>query len=227
MRAVTVARGIDPRSYALMAFGGAGPLHATSIAAELGVGRILCPRACGVLSALGLAASAPRRDASGSFEAAQVEPLRARARAQLGSDPVRERVRYALRYRGQSFELLVDAPPHADAGALRSRFERAHQHAYGYRDAGGEVELVAVTVSVWGSSPSLAPRAPSTLAQRATTRFWHAGAELDATLVIGEPAPGERIEAPAVCALTDATLLITPGWRAIVLANGTIELARG
>jgi len=64
VRAMTVARGVDPRAMALMAFGGAGPLHAAAIAREMGMRRILCPRASGVLSALGLAAAAPRRDAA-------------------------------------------------------------------------------------------------------------------------------------------------------------------
>jgi N-methylhydantoinase A len=224
MRSVTVARGIDPRGYALMAFGGAGPLHATAIAAELGIARILCPRACGVLSALGLAAAAPRRDATGSFEASAVEPLRARARAELGSDPRHERVRYALRYHGQSFELTVDAPADADAGVLRERFEQAHERAYGYREAQSEVELVTVTVSVWGEAPSLSPRVGRSTATREGTRLWLHGREQEAVLVTGEPAPGEIIEAPAVCALANATLLITPGWRGAVLADGTIEV---
>jgi N-methylhydantoinase A len=225
LRTMTVARGIDPRGYVLMPFGGAGPLHATAIAEELGITRILCPRACGVLSALGLAAAAPRRDATGSFEAAQVERLRARARAELGSEPVHERVRYALRYQGQSFELPIDAPPDADRLELRARFEAAHEREYGYRERDGVVELVTVTVSVWGAAPTLAARAARAGARRASAPMWHAGRELEATLIIGDPAPGERIESPAVCALPDATLLITPGWHGHVLADGTIELA--
>jgi N-methylhydantoinase A len=64
VRAMTVARGVDPRAMALMAFGGAGPLHAAAIAGEMGMRRIICPRASGVLSALGLAAAPPRRDAA-------------------------------------------------------------------------------------------------------------------------------------------------------------------
>jgi N-methylhydantoinase A len=64
MRVMTVARGVDPRGMALMPFGGAGPLHAAALARELGIGRILCPRASGVLCALGLAGAAPRRDAA-------------------------------------------------------------------------------------------------------------------------------------------------------------------
>jgi N-methylhydantoinase A len=226
LRTMTVARGIDPRGYALMPFGGAGPLHATAIAEELGIERILCPRPCGVLSALGLAAAPPRRDATGSFEAAQVERLRARARAELGSEPVAERVRYALRYRGQSFELAIDAPADADAGELRARFEAAHESRYGYRESDGAVELVTVTVSVWGPAPALAPAAPGRAARRSSVPIWHAGRELEATLIAGAPAPGERVDGPAVCALGDATLLVTPGWHGRVLADGTIELTR-
>ena len=62
LRVVTVERGVDPRRFALLPFGGAGPMHAAAIAAELEIGRILCPRAGGVLSALGLCASDRRRD---------------------------------------------------------------------------------------------------------------------------------------------------------------------
>ncbi len=224
MRAVTVARGIDPRRYTLIAFGGAGPLHATAIAAELGIERILCPRACGVLSALGLAAAAPRRDATGSFEAAHVGRLRDRARSELGCEPVLERVRYAVRYRGQSFELSVDGPLDADADELRSLFEAAHEREYGFRETDAEVELVTVTVSVWGAAPVVSVRAGGRGAVRSRTRVWHEGRELEATLVSGDPVPGERVDGPAVCALSGATLLITPGWRGRVGADGTIEL---
>ena len=62
LRVVTVDRGIDPRDFALMPFGGAGPMHAAALADELGMSRLLCPRASGVLSALGLIASDRRRD---------------------------------------------------------------------------------------------------------------------------------------------------------------------
>ena len=129
LRTMTVARGIDPRGYALLPFGGAGPLHATAIAEELGIERILCPRACGVLSALGLAAAraATRRDGvlrGGAASSALLEPG---ARRSSAASRRRERVRYALRYRGQSFELAVDAAADAGADELRERFEAAHE----------------------------------------------------------------------------------------------------
>jgi N-methylhydantoinase A len=116
---MTVERGIDPRRFALMPFGGAGPLHAASMADELGIERVLCPRACGVLSALGLAAAAPRRDASStvmlsgaSFTNENVtetlDALIARASGELDEPAQRIGLRYELRYLGQSFELTVD-----------------------------------------------------------------------------------------------------------------------
>jgi N-methylhydantoinase A len=137
---------------------------------------------------------------------------------------VRERVRYALRYRGQSFELPVDASASADRATLRELFEQAHERAYGYRQDGLDVELVTVTVSVWGAAPVLRSYAGSSRATRARTRLWHQGRQLDAALIRGRPADGERIEGPAVCALGDSTLLITPGWVGHVLADATIEL---
>jgi N-methylhydantoinase A len=125
---MTVERGIDPRGYALMPFGGAGGLHAVAMAREIGIARVLCPRASGVLSALGLAAAAPRRDVAAgvmlhgeSFTATSVqetvERLRARASAELGVPVAHTKVSYELRYAGQSFELSVSgealaAEPH-------------------------------------------------------------------------------------------------------------------
>jgi N-methylhydantoinase A len=119
LRVMSVERGIDPRGFALMPFGGAGPLHAVALARELGISRVLCPRASGVLCALGLAAAAPRRDAARTvmLDGASLSPERlarerstliAEARAGLSSDAHRVRVRHELRYRGQSFELAVD-----------------------------------------------------------------------------------------------------------------------
>jgi N-methylhydantoinase A len=226
LRTLTVARGIDPRRYALIPFGGAGPLHATAIAEALGVERILCPRASGVLSAFGLAAAAPRRDATGSFEAAKVETLLERATAALGAEPARRRTRFAFRYVGQSFELWIEAPAGAGEEELRERFEAVHEREFGYREPGGAVELVTVTASVWGAAPALRTRAGDAVARRGTQRIVHAGREIDATLLIGAPAPGDRVDGPAICALPEATLLITPGWRAHVLGDGTIELTR-
>src|SRR5918992_5132821 len=115
LRVMTVERGVDPRELALLAFGGAGPLHAAAIAEELGMDRILCPRAAGVLAALGLVVSERRRDAQRSVLlsgeeltaetlADEAGALAERAREELGAPGADVRVTAELRYRGQAFE---------------------------------------------------------------------------------------------------------------------------
>ena len=182
---MTVERGIDPRGFALMPFGGAGPLHAAALAEELGISRIICPSVSGVLCALGLAAAAPRRDVSrtvmlggASLSAERLarerDALIAEARDSLGEAPTRVRVRHELRYGGQSFELPVEESGDAGPETLREGFARAHEQRYGYRDDSAEVELVTIRVSAWGSAPDLQPAAPaagrSPLARRAGDR---------------------------------------------------------
>ena len=166
LRVMTVERGIDPREYALMPFGGAGPLHACALAAELGIERVVCPRTSGVLCALGLAAAAPRRDVSRTVVlrgAAFHEEAVSGAREQLLTPawaPSRARARdrtvYELRYRGQSHELPVESNS-IDPAILREEFARAHERRYGYRDDAGDVELVTIRASVWGAAPQTEP----------------------------------------------------------------------
>jgi len=120
----------------------------------------------------------------------------------------------------------VDAGTGAGEGELRELFEAAHEREFGYRDQAGEVELVTVTVSVWGRAPELSPAPARTGATRSRTSIWRHGAELEAALIVGQPQPGERFDGPAICALPDATLLIEPGWAGSVLERGAIELVR-
>ena len=120
LRVVSVERGHDPRDFALVAFGGAGPLHACSLAEQLDIETVLVPEAAGVLSALGLVASDERRDHVRSI----VRPL-----AEVGELP--EEGEADLRYRGQSFELTVGLGPD-----LEERFHLSHEERYGYADRG-------------------------------------------------------------------------------------------
>jgi N-methylhydantoinase A len=128
LRVISVERGHDPRRFALVAFGGAGPLHACEVAKELGIGTVLLPGAAGVLSALGLALADERRDYVRSY----VGPLASAGELPAGGHA-------ELRYAGQSFELTV--PLGGDVG---ERFHRAHEERYGYADRTRTVELVAV-----------------------------------------------------------------------------------
>jgi N-methylhydantoinase A len=240
LRLITVERGIDPRRFALMPFGGAGPLHACAMARELGISRVLCPRASGVLSALGLAAAAPRHDVSRTVMLRGDELTRERLRtardeliaeadAALAGPREDVRVSYELRYLGQSFELSVEAPaPSDDApdpAALSEAFAAAHERRYGYRDDHAPVELVTVRVSVWGPAPRLRPQAGAAAApERSSARVVFGGDALEATVLRGELAPGTDVHGPALCALPEATLLVPPGWSGAVDEHGTCVL---
>jgi N-methylhydantoinase A len=144
IRVVSVERGHDPAEFALVAFGGAGPLHACALAEELGATTVIVPEAAGVLSALGLAASDERRD----HVRTHLVPL-----AEAGELP--ETGEADLRYRGQSFELTV--PLQRD---LAEAFHRAHQERYGFADRAREIELVVVrTADVRAAPPVELPAA--------------------------------------------------------------------
>jgi N-methylhydantoinase A len=237
---MTVERGIDPRGFALMPFGGAGPLHAAAMAAEMGIERVLCPRACGVLSALGLAAAAPRRDASSTVMLVgetftcervtrEVGRLIERAttelnpRAGTGAPVAHVSVRYELRYKGQSFELTV----RDEIDRLREAFEEAHEQRYGYRDEDAEVELVNVRVSVRGERPALRLKGAAVEPPvRGTTRVVFDGEHVEAELWRGELPAGARVRGPALCAMPESTLLVPPGWSGQVDEYGTVVLER-
>jgi N-methylhydantoinase A len=143
LRVVSVERGHDPRDFALVAFGGAGPLHACALAEELGIEAVLVPETAGVLSALGLVAGDERRDRVTSYvrPLAEVVDLPAEGEAEL-------------RYRGQSFELTV--PLQRD---LATAFHRAHGERYGYADPDREIELVAVRTADVTPGPEISLKA--------------------------------------------------------------------
>ena len=163
LRVVSVERGLDPRDFALVAFGGAGPLHACALAEELGIRDVLVPDAAGVLSAVGLVASDERRDGVES----RLVPLD--EAGELPRDGEAD-----LRYVGQSFELTV---PLADD--LAAAFHRAHEERYGYADRARPIELVAIRTADVRRGPSFdLPRAaelrvegPHVLEQPGSTVF--------------------------------------------------------
>jgi N-methylhydantoinase A len=155
LRVVSIERGHDSRDFALVAFGGAGPLHACALAEELGIGTVLVPEAAGVLSALGLAVSDERRDRVESH----VRPLQ-----EAGELPAEGEA--DLRYRGQSFELTV--PLGADPAAA---FHRAHEARYGYADPERQIELVAVRTADVRPGPELRLAAAEPVEQRGPARL--------------------------------------------------------
>jgi N-methylhydantoinase A len=239
LRVVTVQRGIDPRRYALLAFGGAGPLHAAAIAAELGITHIVCPRASGVLAALGLVVSPRRRDVQRSVflagEALTAEALAEvvaelgdAARTQLHEPDAELRAVYELRYRGQAFELAVEGALAPDPAELREAFEALHEDRYGHRDPEQELELVTLRVSATmpGAEVSLDQAAggdddePDHGDRDATLD----GERITLNVLRGSPPPGTGIEGPGVVELPESTLLVPPGWSGEVDDTGTIHI---
>jgi N-methylhydantoinase A len=239
LRVVTVQRGIDPRRYALMAFGGAGGLHAAHIADELGIDTILCPRASGVLAALGLVVSPRRRDVQRSVLlsgdaltadaiAGTVTELGERAREAMHEPEAELHAVYELRYRGQSFELAIAADADATPEQLREAFEREHEERYGYYDEEQELELVTirVTATAEGTEVELAQPGEESDLERSKREATLNGERIELDVLRGIPAPGTQATGPAVIELPEATLLIPPGWSTEVDDTGTIKMTR-
>ncbi|MCO5315947.1 MAG: hydantoinase/oxoprolinase family protein [Solirubrobacterales bacterium] len=198
LRVASVQRGLDPRRFTLLAFGGAGPLHATGIADELGIDRILVPRTGGVFSALGLAAADRRVDTVRSVLLAG-DDLDDETLAELAGDT--DEVSWDLRYRGQSFELTVSDPEPGNrprAGRLRELFEAEHEARYGYTDPGTEMELVTVRRRRIEPGPGFTP-----------------GASAD-----------ELHRGPATIDLGEATLYLPNGWEARAEPGNLLRLDR-
>ncbi len=187
IRIVTVEQGIDPRDFAIVAMGGAGPTHACGIAESIGIDRVIVPPHPGVTSAFGALAAPVRVDevrsvalTSGALDvaalAAMVDELEATAQRSFaaqspgGESPRVERA-IAMRYQGQNYEQEVALPDGAlDAAALERTFERYHElhhEFYGYRFDGAPIELVRIAVAVAGPDAELPPLRAQAAAGRA------------------------------------------------------------
>ncbi|HLY48951.1 MAG TPA: hydantoinase/oxoprolinase family protein [Solirubrobacteraceae bacterium] len=239
LRVVTVQRGIDPRRFALLAFGGAGPLHAAQIAEELGIEKVLCPRASGVLAAVGLVVSPRRRDAQRSllWSGAEItadaieqaaSELGEQARRALGEPQADLEATFEMRYRGQSFELPVTGDTRTSPEQLRDAFERQHEERYGYHDPEQTLELVTlrVTATTAGADVQLAPPGSDDEPRRAR-RAGRLGSEaLEFEVLGGALPPGAGAEGPAVIELPESTVLVPPGWSAQIDRLGSVRLER-
>jgi N-methylhydantoinase A len=239
LRVVTVERGIDPRGFALLPFGGAGPLHAAQIADELGIGKIVCPRASGVLAAVGLAVSPRRRDVqrtvllsgdelTADAIAGAVSELGEQARRALREDEAQVSATYELRYRGQAFELAIGGANEPQPAELREAFEAEHADRYGYSDSEQTLELVTirVTATVPGADITLAPERDGAEVRRGSRRARIDGEAQELDVLQGAPPPGTEIAGPAAVDLPESTLVVPAQWSGEVDETGTIHLRR-
>ena len=242
LRLITIERGFDPRDFALVAFGGAGPLHACDLAERLRMDTVLAPPQPGVLSALGALVADRVRSYSrtvmlpgnpGSEQELDrvAAELSALARRDLAADGDPElRFGLDLRYHGQSFELTVPW----DAGTLGESidaFHIAHDRRYSYSLPDHAVQLVSVRLDA--VVPTRAPEpesigkalgdpVPDAVVQ---TRF---GSDAVRTPVYDRAAlgAGHVITGPAIVTQADCTTLVSPGWSARVEDSGTLVISR-
>ncbi|KAF1053495.1 MAG: Acetophenone carboxylase gamma subunit [Stenotrophomonas maltophilia] len=245
IRVVSIEQGHDPRDYALMAFGGAGPLHAARLARELDMQRILVPPSPGILCAMGLLLTDPKAyfsagcqltldAAHGSASAALFEQLAGDARQWFASEgiaaPAQRLQRFAdLRYAGQAHELLIACPDgELDAAWLaevQARFSAEHRQIYGFDSPDEPVRIVALRVEATAQveRPALravvADGAELHSARSGEREVWLAETGGFSTLPVYDRArlqPGHCLHGPAIVEQMDSTTLVLPGQHARV-----------
>lgn len=253
IREITVARGIDPREYALVAYGGAGPMHAVFLAAELGIPRIIVPLFPGAFSAGGMLHTDIRHDLSRTFfkplsAVGQTElalalgELEKEGEAVLAHERVtREAMRFALsadlRYAGQEYTVNVPFPGNrTDASALADlglAFDQAHLARYGHNNPGEPVEFVNLRLAAFGilDKPSLSPLEGTTEQEAPAEEVrsvWFDGGFIPTSLYLRDRLrPGHRLRGPAVVEELSCTTVIPPEFSAKVDPFGNIIISSG
>jgi N-methylhydantoinase A len=250
IRLVSVQRGFDPREFTLVAFGGAGPMHANALAAELGIRRVLVPMSPGVTSALGLLVTDLKHDyvqahlrrldvADFSSINRVLEEFQQRGRSVLASEGVSEdRMSFTpsldMRYVGQSFELRVGTPAHAltamDAPTLADNFFREHERVYGYAATTEPVEIVNLRLTATGAirRPELR-RLPEGTSDSASALKDHRQVWFEESIRTSvydryQLRAGNVISGPAIVEEVDSTTVIHPGYHAVVDTFGNLIL---
>ena len=254
IRTITVSRGIEPRDFTLVAFGGAGPMHAVFLAEELGIRRTVVPRFPGAFSAWGMLQTRIRRDLTEPFfhldidvdpavAAAALAGMERDGLASLANENVPEENRHAehsvdVRYVAQEYTLTVPIESLDEAGgegfvkAVAGRFDRAHQARYGHSNPGAPIELVTLRTTVFGD---LGRAEPEPAAAAGSADFPH---RVQDVVFRGESRPtvvvrrddlghGHRLAGPAVIVENTATTVVPPGFDIEVDPLGSLVIIRG
>jgi N-methylhydantoinase A len=251
LRIVSVERGYDPREFALVAFGGGGPVHAVRLAQELDIRQVIVPPIPGGFSALGLVASDLRRDYARTLYTllddvspdeidAAYEAMEASAREMLtraGVPPEHREITRAadLRYRRQAYELTVPvmggAVTAATLGRLAPGFHERHRMTYGHASPREPVQLVNLRVTAVGRLAGLdlgrASDGPATAGLASTSRmayFKERGLVRCEVLPRTALALGSERTGPIIVEAMDTTIVVPPGWRLRVEAGGILVL---
>ena len=253
LKIVSVQRGYDPREFVLAAFGGAGPLHAAALAAQLGIGEIICPPIPGAFSALGLVGTDLKRDyvrtvyvttanadhaaLEQAFAALEEQGAAMLDRAGVAAGRRRFERSVDARYERQSYELSIAvAARRLDAALLAEiaeTFHGRHRATYGHDNRAEPVQLVSVRLTAVGEIPPLVVKdrtAPAgTNAIKSEREVWFAGAGAMTAKVYDRRSMPAKLAAqgPVVIESLESTILVPPDWRACMSADGFVVLARG
>ncbi|WP_458209346.1 hydantoinase/oxoprolinase family protein [Haladaptatus sp. NG-SE-30] len=240
IRAVTVERGHDPRGFGLVAFGGAGPMHAAALAERLDVNTVVVPYACGVLSAYGLLVADEKHDSVRTLRTPLVDVSLDAVEStdddlveNVLSDvanPDQAVVRRAadLRYVGQSFELTVPVGESFDPEVVAERFREAHENAYGYTmDDPIELVNLRATAVVERESPSVSYR-DSGEAKKGTREAFFGDRFHEAPVFVRTGlGVDSTVEGPAILEQNESTVVVPPAWSGTVQEDGTLVLTGG
>ncbi|MGH9471592.1 MAG: hydantoinase/oxoprolinase family protein [Terriglobales bacterium] len=236
LRAISIERGRDPREAALVAFGGAGPLHACALAGSLGMRRVLVPPLPGALSALGILLADLVRDYSRTVMlpfaerprlAAHFRALERLGRREIGGGAADARALRSLdlRYAGQGYELTIPCPAGAGDGGprLAERFHQAHERRFGFSDARRPIEIVTARVRMLAATPTARPGRAARAGRGGAAPVngeqivIHNGRRRRARHFERERLrPGHRFAGPALVHEYSATTYVPPGWGARV-----------
>ncbi len=239
IRSVTVERGYDPREFGLVAFGGAGPMHAVGLADRLDIDRILVPKPAGVLSSYGLLAADESHDHTRTVRLRLSEATPEDGRTvydelvesalEDASDPDAARIQLAAdcRYAGQGFELTVPIE-RFDPADLAVRFADTHERAHGYRlDAPIEAVTLRVTATVEIDRPSMTHDGAGDAVRGRREAVFPDTGRVEATVHDRDAiAVGASIVGPAILEQAESTTVVPPGWRGRVREDGTLVVER-
>ncbi|MEQ8447801.1 MAG: hydantoinase/oxoprolinase family protein [Pelagibacterium sp.] len=246
IRTITVQRGIDPRDFALLAYGGAGPSQAAALAEQLDIGEVIIPVHPGAFSAFGMLQTDMRHDFKmtwyGDWSAASPPEL---TQAFEGlEDQGREHLKHEgmdetdisfersvdLRYEGQEYVLTIPAGTgRVDLKAVRDRFDAAYQAQYGHSSATAGVEVANLRVAALGRlrRPGLPSPKDRESHDIRTRKVYFDGAEHDTNVVRREAyALGDTLIGPAIIEEETTTTLVPPGWRVEVITGGHLSMTK-
>ncbi len=246
IRTITVRRGIDPRDFALVAFGGAGPAQAAALAEALEIGEVIVPVHPGAFSAWGMLQTDVRHDFKETLYGfwdmidrvgltAAYEALESRGRDYLLGEGIEaEAIAFErgidFRYFGQEYVLTIPVPSGPiDMDSVRGSFDRAYERQYGHSSPENRVEMANIRVAALGRlpRPASAPpeRSPARPPGRREVRF---AGEARETAILDRNGleAGETVSGPAIIEEETATTLVPPGWKAALIEGGHLLLTR-